>query len=185
MGGPPAVIESQCRRISQHRHPHGDVLDMFVPRIAMNVYYGPKHVTNGCSIKPSIAMNPPRVTITGHSPDLYTLVMTDPDAPSPSEPAMREWVHWIVSDIPGGSNPTRVISRRGDWFEEAASHISETPTRASRPEMKSCHTWRQAHRLEFIVTSWSCSNRRHHLDCWSSPCPGQTSIPEHLRTSWA
>ncbi|KAF5929978.1 hypothetical protein HYC85_000003 [Camellia sinensis] len=107
MGGPPAVIESQCRRISQHRHPHGDVLDMFVPRIAMNVYYGPKHVTNGCSIKPSIAMNPPRVTITGHSPDLYTLVMTDPDAPSPSEPAMREWVHWIVSDIPGGSNPTR------------------------------------------------------------------------------
>ncbi|CAL5445249.1 unnamed protein product [Camellia sinensis] len=99
----------------------GDVLDMFVPCIAMNVYYGPKHVTNGCSIKPSIAMNPPRVTITGHSPDLYTLVMTDPDAPSPSEPAMREWVHWIVSDIPGGSNPTR--GRRGDWFEEAASHI--------------------------------------------------------------
>ncbi|KAL7160833.1 hypothetical protein ACSBR2_041474 [Camellia fascicularis] len=33
--------------------------------------------------------------------------MTDPDAPSPSEPAMREWVHWIVSDIPGGSNPAR------------------------------------------------------------------------------
>lgn len=24
-------------------------------------------------------------------------VMTDPDAPSPSEPSMREWVHWSVS----------------------------------------------------------------------------------------
>lgn len=23
-------------------------------------------------------------------------VMTDPDAPSPSEPSMREWVHWSV-----------------------------------------------------------------------------------------
>ena len=23
--------------------------------------------------------------------------MTDPDAPSPSEPSMREWVHWSVS----------------------------------------------------------------------------------------
>lgn len=22
--------------------------------------------------------------------------MTDPDAPSPSEPSMREWVHWLV-----------------------------------------------------------------------------------------
>ncbi|XP_021912028.1 protein MOTHER of FT and TFL1 [Carica papaya] len=33
--------------------------------------------------------------------------MTDPDAPSPSEPSMREWVHWVVVDIPGGTNPTR------------------------------------------------------------------------------
>ncbi|XP_057519791.1 protein MOTHER of FT and TFL1 isoform X3 [Amaranthus tricolor] len=33
-------------------------------------------------------------------------VMTDPDAPSPSEPSMREWVHWIVADIPGGSSPS-------------------------------------------------------------------------------
>lgn len=24
-------------------------------------------------------------------------VMTDPDAPSPSEPIMREWVHWFVT----------------------------------------------------------------------------------------
>lgn len=23
-------------------------------------------------------------------------VMTDPDAPSPSEPTMREWVQWLV-----------------------------------------------------------------------------------------
>ncbi|XP_057514544.1 protein MOTHER of FT and TFL1-like [Actinidia eriantha] len=84
----------------------GDVVDMFVPSITMNVYYGPKHVTNGCTIKPSMAINPPRVTITGHSHELYTLVMTDPDAPSPSEPSMREWVHWIVTDIPGDSNPT-------------------------------------------------------------------------------
>ncbi|KAG5536166.1 hypothetical protein RHGRI_023828 [Rhododendron griersonianum] len=74
----------------------GDVVDVFVPRMTMNVYYGPKHVTNGCNIKPSIATNPPRVTFTDHSNELYTLVMTDPDAPSPSEPSMREWVHWSV-----------------------------------------------------------------------------------------
>ncbi|MCH95863.1 protein MOTHER of FT and TF 1-like [Trifolium medium] len=32
-------------------------------------------------------------------------VMTDPDAPSPGEPSMRELIHWIVVDIPGGTNP--------------------------------------------------------------------------------
>uniref|UniRef100_A0A6V7QW56 Protein MOTHER of FT and TFL1 n=1 Tax=Ananas comosus var. bracteatus TaxID=296719 RepID=A0A6V7QW56_ANACO len=31
-------------------------------------------------------------------------VMTDPDAPSPSDPRMREVVHWIVVDIPGGAD---------------------------------------------------------------------------------
>ncbi|GLU12931.1 hypothetical protein SLE2022_295860 [Rubroshorea leprosula] len=85
----------------------GDVVDMFVPTVNMSVYYGPKHVSNGCEIKPSMTTNPPKVVISGQSHDLYTLVMTDPDAPSPSEPTMREWVHWIVVDIPGGTNPTR------------------------------------------------------------------------------
>ncbi|KAF9667549.1 hypothetical protein SADUNF_Sadunf15G0034700 [Salix dunnii] len=88
----------------------GDVIDMFVPAINMSVYYGSKHVSNGCEIKPSLAVNPPKVTISGHSDELYTMVMIDPDAPSPSEPSMREWVHWVVADIPGGTNPTRVIS---------------------------------------------------------------------------
>ncbi|XP_010537488.1 PREDICTED: protein MOTHER of FT and TFL1 [Tarenaya hassleriana] len=87
----------------------GDVVDMFVPTANMSVYYGPKHITNGCEIKPSLAASPPKLTISGLSHDLYTLVMTDPDAPSPSEPSLREWVHWIVVDIPGGTNPTRGI----------------------------------------------------------------------------
>ncbi|EXB69116.1 hypothetical protein L484_017394 [Morus notabilis] len=85
----------------------GDVVDMFIPTLSVSVYFGSKHVTNGCDIKPSIAISPPKVAISGHSDELYTLVMTDPDAPSPSEPSMREWVHWIVVDIPGGTNPNR------------------------------------------------------------------------------
>ncbi|KAK9741305.1 hypothetical protein RND81_03G096400 [Saponaria officinalis] len=85
----------------------GDVVDMFVPTINMSIYFGSKHVTNGCTIKPSLALDPPRVVIGGHSDMLFTLVMTDPDALSPSEPSMREWVHWIVTDIPGGSSPSR------------------------------------------------------------------------------
>ncbi|KAL8456774.1 hypothetical protein ACS0TY_034863 [Phlomoides rotata] len=85
----------------------GDVIDVFVPTVSMSVSYGSKHVNNGCDIKPSMASAPPKVTITGNADELYTLVMTDPDAPSPSEPTLREWVHWIVTDIPGCSNVTR------------------------------------------------------------------------------
>eukprot|EP00268_Persea_americana_P069730 TRINITY_DN9979_c0_g2_i1.p1 TRINITY_DN9979_c0_g2~~TRINITY_DN9979_c0_g2_i1.p1 ORF type:complete len:203 (-),score=27.55 TRINITY_DN9979_c0_g2_i1:335-859(-) len=87
----------------------GDVLDMFTPTVGFNVHYGPKQVANGCQIKPSSTVDRPRVQIYGShiSNNLYTLVMTDPDAPSPSEPTMREWLHWIVVDIPGGADVTK------------------------------------------------------------------------------
>lgn len=52
----------------------GDVVDMFVPTVHMSAYYGSRHVTNGCDIKPSIAVSPPKLTISGNSDELYTLV---------------------------------------------------------------------------------------------------------------
>lgn len=52
----------------------GDVVDMFVPSVTMSVHFGNKHVTNGCDIKPSIAADPPKITVGGHAADLYTLV---------------------------------------------------------------------------------------------------------------
>ncbi|THU49498.1 hypothetical protein C4D60_Mb06t10190 [Musa balbisiana] len=85
----------------------GDVVDLFVPTISMMVRYGLKHVNNGCDIKPSMAANPPSVQIAGRQSDLYTLVMTDPDAPSPSDPTMREWLHWMVINMPGGTDPSQ------------------------------------------------------------------------------
>jgi len=54
----------------------GEVVDMFVPSVNMSVYYGTKHVTNGCDIKPSLAVNPPKLTLTGKKESLYTLVRT-------------------------------------------------------------------------------------------------------------
>ena len=32
---------------------------------------------------------------------LYTLIMTDPDAPSRANPLYREFLHWVVTNIPG------------------------------------------------------------------------------------
>eukprot|EP01018_Ginkgo_biloba_P019627 Gb_17505 [translate_table: standard] len=79
----------------------GDVLDMFVPSIDLAVTYSSRQVNNGCELKPSAVAMPPRVEIGGQEQgSYYTLVMTDPDAPSPSDPTLREYVHWIVTDIP-------------------------------------------------------------------------------------
>ncbi|XP_022721021.1 protein MOTHER of FT and TFL1-like [Durio zibethinus] len=87
----------------------GDVLDMFTPATEFTVHYGTKQVTNGCDIKPSAAADKPHLQILGPplSSSLYTLVMVDPDAPNPSEPRLRELLHWIVVDIPHGHDATK------------------------------------------------------------------------------
>ncbi|TVU11351.1 hypothetical protein EJB05_44933 [Eragrostis curvula] len=85
----------------------GDVVDLFVPTVPVSVRFGTKDLTNGCEIKPSIAAAAPTVHIGGRTNELFTLVMTDPDAPSPSEPTMRECLHWLVVNIPGGRDPSQ------------------------------------------------------------------------------
>lgn len=92
----------------------GDVLDMFVPGVDLAVTYASRQVNNGCELKPSAVALLPRVDIGGEDlRNFYTLVMTDPDAPSPSDPTEREYLQWIVTDIPGttsNSFGTEIVS---------------------------------------------------------------------------
>ncbi|XP_050385244.1 CEN-like protein 1 [Argentina anserina] len=81
----------------------GEVVDMFSPTVKMDVIYSSnKQVCNGHEIMPSIITDKPRVDIGGQDMRAaYTLIMTDPDFPSPSDPCLREHLHWLVTDIPG------------------------------------------------------------------------------------
>ncbi|CAN0846981.1 Protein SELF-PRUNING [Linum grandiflorum] len=86
----------------------GDVIDQFIPSTNMTVVYANnKVVSNGHEFFPSAVSSRPRVDI--HDGDLrtfFTLVMTDPDVPGPSDPFLREHLHWIVTDIPGTTDAT-------------------------------------------------------------------------------
>ncbi|XP_073221796.1 protein VERNALIZATION 3 isoform X2 [Cicer arietinum] len=65
----------------------GDVLDPFESSIRLLITYGNRNVNNGCELKPSQVAKQPQVLV-------------DPDAPSPSNPSFREYLHWLVTDIP-------------------------------------------------------------------------------------
>ncbi|THU62916.1 hypothetical protein C4D60_Mb01t10200 [Musa balbisiana] len=79
----------------------GDVLDPFTRSAAMRVMYNSKEIRNGTGLRQSAVVNKPRVEIEGHDRrQLYTLVMVDADAPSPNSPTDREYLHWLVTDIP-------------------------------------------------------------------------------------
>ncbi|KAI3945502.1 hypothetical protein MKW98_018319 [Papaver atlanticum] len=74
----------------------GDVLDPFDRSIPIRIAYTSRSVNNGGELKPSAVAEHPRVEIGGDD-----LRYTDPDAPSPSDPSLREYLHWLVTDIPG------------------------------------------------------------------------------------
>jgi phosphatidylethanolamine-binding protein (PEBP) family uncharacterized protein len=105
----------------------GDVIDTFVPSVDMAIHYSSRQVTNGCQMKPSATAQAPEIQLSDSSGgnNFYTLVMTDPDAPSPSEPTLREWLHWIVTDIPGNSGG--VESATGfSWIKEQIAPTSSS-----------------------------------------------------------
>ncbi|XP_047328620.1 CEN-like protein 2 [Impatiens glandulifera] len=86
----------------------GDVLDPFIPSVKITVTYNNnKQIYNGHELFPSQVSSKPRVEINGGDlRTFYTLVMTDPDVPGPSDPYLKEHLHWIVTDIPGTTDAT-------------------------------------------------------------------------------
>nr|UUW44838.1 flowering locus T/terminal flower 1_1 [Equisetum bogotense] len=85
----------------------GEVVDLFEPSVKLRVEYPGREITNGCEIKTPSLLEAPSVQFLlqdDNKDTLYTLIMTDPDAPSPSEPYLREWIHWMVTDIPAGAD---------------------------------------------------------------------------------
>nr|AEU08964.1 flowering locus T [Litchi chinensis] len=99
----------------------GDVLNPFTKSISLTVSYNNREINNGCELKPSQIANQPRVDIGGDDlRTFYTLVMVDPDAPSPSEPRLREYLHWLVTDIPATTGAT--------FGQEVVCYESPRPT---------------------------------------------------------
>uniref|UniRef100_A0A803MBG6 Flowering locus T n=1 Tax=Chenopodium quinoa TaxID=63459 RepID=A0A803MBG6_CHEQI len=72
----------------------GDVLDPFTRSVTLRVVYDNREVINASEFRPSQVVNPPMIEIQGNDPmSFYTLVMVDPDAPSPGNPSEREYLH--------------------------------------------------------------------------------------------
>ncbi|KAL8161271.1 hypothetical protein V2J09_012760 [Rumex salicifolius] len=73
----------------------GDLVDPFDTTLSMRVSYNNIRVTNASDLRPSQLGNEPIIEIGGDDfRTFYTLVMVDLDAPSPSNPHLKEYLHW-------------------------------------------------------------------------------------------
>nr|QLM02182.1 flowering locus T 1A_2 [Miltoniopsis roezlii] len=82
----------------------GDVLGPFNLSVQLRITYN-WPVINGCDLRPPAIINRPMVEVGGDDFRVfYTIVMVDLDAPNPSNPTLREYLHWLVTDIPATTN---------------------------------------------------------------------------------
>ncbi|EIE26451.1 PEBP-like protein [Coccomyxa subellipsoidea C-169] len=87
------------------------------PGVALKIQYGDTPITTkGGRLPRPETLNAPSVQVTDlvgnvlskldplklQADTKYTLVLSDPDAPSPAMPTSREFLHWIVTNAPFG-----------------------------------------------------------------------------------
>lgn len=79
-----------------------DVIDVAPTNIITVEYDSGVSAAEGNELTPTQVQNQPtKLQWPVEEGALYTLCMTDPDAPSRAEPTFREWHHWLVVNIPG------------------------------------------------------------------------------------
>lgn len=88
-----------------------DVVDEFDSQGLLTIEYDKDvQVTVGNTLKPDVLQKQPTVQFTLNSPnqelelqvskeDKFTLVLTDPDAPSRTDKKWSEYLHWLVTDL--------------------------------------------------------------------------------------
>eukprot|EP00771_Trimastix_marina_P002451 gnl/Trimastix_PCT/3582.p1 GENE.gnl/Trimastix_PCT/3582~~gnl/Trimastix_PCT/3582.p1 ORF type:complete len:164 (+),score=20.79 gnl/Trimastix_PCT/3582:57-548(+) len=149
-----------------------DVLDPFEPQGKIQITYRHTPVHLGESVHYDIASVAPHVQWQGDPGKLYTLIMTDPDAPSRRTPRMREWRHWVVINIQGceintgnvltsyngptppvGSGPHRYVLIVCEQAARVAAHM---PPDSDRGRWKARDFIRQSHLTPVDATFYFC-----------------------------
>lgn len=71
--------------------------------VLMVSYPNDMNVNVGAELTPTQVQEMPNVSWPSEKNTLYTILMTDPDAPSRQNPTAREYRHWMVINIPDNS----------------------------------------------------------------------------------
>jgi hypothetical protein len=81
----------------------------FNPTYNLTITFPSKSPSNGSLVrvsdvaeKPTVALSPLSPNNTANTPRL-TLLLLDPDAPTPADPKFAFWRHWVITSIPGGA----------------------------------------------------------------------------------
>lgn len=82
----------------------------FTPAYSLSVSFPSKNPSNGSLVRVSDVASQPSVTFsssTSGPASTFTLLLIDPDAPTPDDPKFAYWRHWVVTNIPSSSGDVK------------------------------------------------------------------------------
>ncbi|KAJ8952505.1 hypothetical protein NQ318_003301 [Aromia moschata] len=78
-----------------------DVISIIPDGVLEVRYPSGNEVKLGNELAPRDVKEIPEIRYDADPDSFYTLILTDPDAPSRRNPTRREWNHWLVVNVPG------------------------------------------------------------------------------------
>ncbi|XP_030754179.1 protein D2-like [Sitophilus oryzae] len=138
-----------------------DVIDQ-PPTQTATVTYPKAKVNLGNEIGPVNVRQQPQVTYPAEKNAYYTLIMTDPDAPSRTSPDRKEARHWLVGNIPGSDvSKGQVISAyigsgppQGSGLHRYIFLIYQQPGKITFDEKHESET-EMGERMSFVVRKFT------------------------------
>uniref|UniRef100_A0A1I8Q980 Phosphatidylethanolamine-binding protein n=1 Tax=Stomoxys calcitrans TaxID=35570 RepID=A0A1I8Q980_STOCA len=109
------------------------------------------NVDKGNELTPTQVQKQPTIEWEASDDAYYTLIMTDPDAPSRVEPKFREFRHWLVVNIPGNHL---------DQGEVLAAYVGSGPPKGTGLHRYVFLLYKQSGKLEFDEARVSNKSRK-------------------------
>ncbi|EDV43704.1 uncharacterized protein Dana_GF16396 [Drosophila ananassae] len=95
---------------------------------------------DGVELTPTQVKDQPNVEWDAQPGEFYTLIMTDPDAPSRAEPKFREFKHWVLVNIAGNDLASG---------EQIAGYVGSGPPKGTGLHRYVFLLYKQSGKLEF------------------------------------
>ena len=92
---PESPVDSDTKMSSSFPAAASPIVDAFTPASPLTASFGGNVIAEGAAVSPALVAERPTVHFDGSAEKHYTFILSDPDAPNPTEPKFAEWIHWL------------------------------------------------------------------------------------------
>lgn len=128
---------------------------------SLSLSFNGQSIADGSTVTPSTASVEPELEWLSESGVYYSVMMVDPDAPSPDDPSSAQWLHWAVINIPGDGSLLNSL----DGGRAMISYAGPSPPAGSGDHRYCTYVFKQSE-YNVLMAGLSEWTARAHFDVY-------------------